>query len=183
MTDLAIEMLLQLSAKDIIWLGEAADGQRGVDLLLVRDAEGKPALRETPRPDDIVVRELKVRTEPTLNGGRTRDRVEEVICVPASGAPFKLASEDKYDAVFWTESSIEKFVWPYYHSHRIWSDEIAAIKQRFDETPTALAIAHQAPSRSSVEYSSPTASLMVGVLEGEPERCSLRFMPAGHFCR
>jgi hypothetical protein len=39
-------------------------------------------------------------------------------CIKAEGKSFSL---DRYDAVFWSEAAVEKFVFPYYASKSMWS--------------------------------------------------------------
>src|SRR5262249_1502072 len=50
--------------------------------------------------------------------------------------------EKQYDAVFWTESSIEKFLLPYYQAHRLLTDEQMMTLQRACADPDVAAIAH-----------------------------------------
>jgi hypothetical protein len=135
-------------ATNLSWLAETADGSRGVDLYLIQDNEGKLQLvRET---------ELKGRawlvTVKTPKKRPHRGIVNEVTCGGTyHGENFMLdplSDRDYYDALFWTESSVEKFLYPYYRAHRIWDDKIDKVKRKFDRHDTAVAIAHRAPSTS-----------------------------------
>lgn len=67
-----------------------------------------------------------------------------------------------WDAVFWTESAVEKFLYPYYHAHRIWDQQIIDVKNAFEAYPDAYAIRHKAPSAS--EPMSLSSILQIGVL-------------------
>jgi hypothetical protein len=174
-----IELLLQLSATDLIWLGETADGKRDVDLVLVRDKHGEARLKEKPGEGDEKVRDIKIRTEPSKFGpGKEREKIAEVVCRSKEGGEVRLMSEDDYDAVFWSESAIGKFVWPYYHSHRLWDKQIQDVKDKFDGDSTAVAVAHQAPSKSSTKTLSPVESLLVGRLSTLKAAPELEFVSA-----
>jgi hypothetical protein len=183
MRNATIDTHLDLSVTDIIWLGERADSKRGVDLVLVRDKDGKPNLRETPEPGDEVVQEITIRTpDPSGQPGFTREQIAEVICRSAEGKEFTLLSSKEFDAVFWSESSVRKFVWPYYHSHRLWDAELQTLQDQFDGDPTAVAIAHQAPSKSSVQKTSSVSNLLVAKVAANKAAPELKFMPAAHYC-
>jgi hypothetical protein len=137
------------NAWTLSWLAEKADGWREEKLQLVlhganglsikrqneklQAGETKVCDIETPRcqPGRVKVKTVTLETE--TSGSRTID-----------------VSSDGWDAVFWTESSIEKFLYPYYHSHRIWSDEMDTLKASFEAYPNAFAIRHKAPSTSSM---------------------------------
>jgi hypothetical protein len=42
-------------------------------------------------------------------------------------------------------------VWPYYQSQRVWNDTLEAIRKKFTKNTKTFAVAHQAPSRSTVQ--------------------------------
>jgi hypothetical protein len=180
-TEESIEMLLQLTATDLIWLGETADGKRGVDLVLVKDCHGKPRLKEAVEDGDTKVRDIKIKTEPSrFKAGRKREQIKEVLCRPHQGKEFLLTSKAEFDAVFWSESAIGKFVWPYYHSHRLWDSVMQGVREAFDGDPHAVAIAHQAPSKSSVQPPS-LGSLHVGRVTTINMVPELEFVPAAQY--
>ena len=52
------------------------------------------------------------------------------------------------DAIFLTESAVEKFLYPYYRSHRIWDDGMDSLQEKFEQTQQAVGILHKAPSNS-----------------------------------
>jgi hypothetical protein len=79
-----------------------------------------------------------------------RPKVERVLLhVEDQQKPIELPGTDGWDAVFWTESSVEKFLWPYYHAHRLWDDKMTALQKKFEQDPLAVAAAHKAPSTSA----------------------------------
>jgi hypothetical protein len=55
------------------------------------------------------------------------------------------------DALFWTASSIEKFMFPYYHAQRLYSQEqLCAIMALYRQDKRIFAAAHVAPSRPKI---------------------------------
>jgi hypothetical protein len=133
---------------DILWLGEGADDGNGTELLVVKDASGTPRVRQAARPGDEVVSRVRVRQVPALPG---RQQLAEIVCRSAVGATLPLPTEgDAYDCVFWTESAVRKFLWPYYEAHRLWNDDLRKLRDDYERDPTAVAIAHQAPSKSRI---------------------------------
>ena len=103
----------------LAWLAEQADGQRNKPLSLVIDTNGEPQLRKGDKPGrvkDGLRYEGKSEDEGTMGptGSRYCDHT------PQGGKKRDAAPRRGFDAVFWTQSSVEKFVWPYYHSHRLW---------------------------------------------------------------
>jgi hypothetical protein len=146
-----------LTATDLAWLGETADGIRKETLRLVVDKAGMPRLRR-PNEHENDDREIA----PVRTDALDRWRVDAVVVRPNQAKQVALETDSSYDAVFWSESSVDKFVWPYYHSHRLWNDTLQAVKDTFAVDRNAVAIAHQAPSKSSNVMG--TAQLRVGVV-------------------
>jgi hypothetical protein len=139
-------------ANDLSWLTEGADGFRKKMALIV-DAQKNLIL---VMPNEVGGRRLIA----WVNTPNHQDRQQvEVICrIEGSKKEIPLPSADNYDAVFWTESSIEKFLYPYYHSQRLWDENMDKLKREFDEDESAVAIAHMAPSKSFK-----VSSLKVGI--------------------
>jgi hypothetical protein len=139
-------LLLELSEGDLVRLGEQADGGRGGELLLVRDLEGRPRLRQQAEAGDQIVSQVRVRPPaPTL---AARGRLSNLVCRSADGRSLSLSPDrDEYDCLFWSESAVRKFVWPYYHAHRLWDAGLEQLRTDWENDPTAVAIAHQAPTR------------------------------------
>ncbi|MGI9043097.1 MAG: hypothetical protein ACR2GK_03100 [Gemmatimonadaceae bacterium] len=131
-----------LSANDLRWLGEEADGRRGESFGLVWENDKLvfvPA--DDPRASKAV---LTVRTEyevgPGLQASEARIKVvvgEEVID-PNKGP-------DPVDAVFLTQAAVEKFVIPYY-TRMLELEQIEGIKRRLFEDARVVAAAHIRPS-------------------------------------
>lgn len=85
------------------------EGEPGTGQLLLRPAE--PG--ETPPPRTIMV----INTPPQL---KDRPAITEACITPEGGNPCSLLA---YDAVFWTEAAVEKFVFPYYVSKSMWKSK------------------------------------------------------------
>ena len=154
----------------LAWLAEQADGKRNRPLRLVVDTAGELELRDWGKPVKTSECDTKLKVE--TSALKDRADVDVVIVQPKNGTSTRLPSDEDYDAVFWRESSVEKFVWPYYHSHRLWDKHIDSVKTRFDTLKTALAIAHQAPSKPTIpgpqartRSASPADELSIGVLQ------------------
>jgi hypothetical protein len=155
------QVALQLTATDLAWLAETADGNRSVDFVLVRDANGKAQLRakDSMQEGDEVPAEIKVRTEQTLPD---RTKVVQVTCQAEGHDLEPLLSADAWDAVFWTESSVEKFLYPYYRSQRLWDSRMDALQARYNSDPEAVAIAHRAPSYSQILDAKAAHTIAIG---------------------
>jgi hypothetical protein len=161
-------------ATNLSWLAETADGKRGQTLYLIKDDQDKLQL--------VTQTELKGRSwlavVETPKNRPHRGQVSEVACRGQyEGKDFELElKHPDYDAVFWTESSIEKFLYPYYRSHRIWDDKIEQAKRKFDTYDSAVAMAHRAPSTSeTLSYD----TIRVGV--ADPKSLTLEWMTVDAF--
>jgi hypothetical protein len=130
-------------ATNLSWLAETADGTRGETLYLIKDTKEKLQLVSE---GDLKGRAYLATVE-TPKKRRERQEVTEVVC-HGKNYSATLKSTEKYDAVFWTESSIDKFLYPYYAAHRIWDERMDKVKKKFDDSDFAVAIAHRAPSTS-----------------------------------
>lgn len=92
---------------------EAADGMRGRDVYLQVGRDSFEILQQKPtdqNPDRVLIQcrtdDFPVSERPTLL---------EVLAITSKGGETKTHSlRPTYDAVFWSESAIEKFVQPYY---------------------------------------------------------------------
>ena len=142
----------------LAWLAEQADGLRNHELSLVIDSAGDPQLRKGKPGNEDCDTKVKVMTV-----AKPHTEVDTVTIHAKGELPVLLPSDSAYDAVFWTQSSVDKFVWPYYHSHRLWDAQLDTLKTKFENTKTAFAIAHQAPSKPSIHGStSPASELRIG---------------------
>jgi hypothetical protein len=172
-------VVLQLTATDLAWLAETADGNRSVDFILVRDVNGKAQLREKLEPGDEIPTEMKVRSEPILP---SRAKIVQVTCLAEGHDLEPLRSADAWDAVFWTESAVEKFLYPYYRSQRLWDSRMDDLKARWDSDPEAAAIAHRAPSNSQIlDASSQTIAIGKVVRNQAAAKPAVQWKPLGHY--
>ena len=157
------------SSLELSWLAEKADGSRDEDLVLVKDKSGALQLREAPGPgkppdlEDGDMMIVNVRTKACQ-----REKVVAVNIQTESGAQPPITGKGP-DALFWTESAVEKFLYPYYHSQRIWGPEMDALRAKFAQDSKAYAILHRAPSHSQSLSDQKTLEIarMVEVKGGE----------------
>ena len=175
------EVVLQLTATDLAWLAETADGRRSVDFTLVRDANGKAKLRPDMKmePGDQIATEIKVRTEPILPG---RASLVQVIGQAEDFELEPLLAKDGWDALFWTESAVEKFLYPYYRSQRLWDSRMDDLKAKYDVDKDAVAIAHLAPSYSQILDANSAHTIAIGkVVRNKAAKPAVHWKPLGHY--
>jgi hypothetical protein len=139
------EQMLTLTANQLRQLAEQADGQRGVELELgdmIRQPDGSttPSLRPAGTGGDGA-RSIRILT-PLLASNR-RLPAAVTLTSPTSG---KLISIDpkRYDALFWGEAAMEKFLIPYYAR---FNDErqLAALRSAI-ANDAILALSHLYPT-------------------------------------
>lgn len=115
-------MPVKITAHDLRRLAERADALRGEDLFLEIDAEGKAQIvRAADTPNTTGSRPVAVRTDdapghPPLEAA-TLHR-------PSAGQAVRVETASGFDAAFWKESAVQKFVFPYYAA--------TASRERFD---------------------------------------------------
>jgi hypothetical protein len=152
------------NSRDLAWLAEEADGWRDEELELTLHPEKGLKLRRKNQPKEPNEKAVgKVKT-PSRQPGRAK--VSQVILKGTyKGKNFErsidITEAEGWDAVFWTESAVEKFVYPYYHTQRLWDAEMDTVQEGFAKHPEALAIRHKAPSKASTMTA---AALEVAVL-------------------
>ena len=145
-------------ATNLSWLAETADGLRGETLYLIIDQDDKLQIVQESSLGNAKRRLADICTPKTRPN---RKKVTQVTCKVENGKEKILDSTKKFDAVFWTESSVEKFLYPYYRAHRLWDDaKMDEIKNKFDSSDDAVAIAHRAPS-TSLTVDEPTIAIGV----------------------
>ena len=128
-----------LNANTLRKLAESADGQRDQDLAIFWDTTNG-VYRVAKRDANIGPKIADIRT-PMLQSGRTT--VPDMVQVKhLDGTVHPLLPI--YDAIFWSESSIEKFVIPYY-TRLLTQDELAAL-WRAHASADVYAILHMEPS-------------------------------------
>lgn len=127
---------MTISANQLRWLAEAADGQRDTSLLLKIDQRGTVTLQ--PKGASAVAPgEVEILT-PSEGQGCPGDTV---LTIDYQGNSMPLA---KADAIFWTQSAVEKFVLPYYTRFRT-PNEIQSLKDLLF-TAGCVAAVHYPPS-------------------------------------
>jgi len=146
-------------------LTETADGWRDEKLQLVYDDNTGLSIKR--EGDKLTSSESKVCDIVTPSIQKDRTKVVSVTLETADGASHKFAVDPEgWDALFWSESSIGKFVYPYYHAQRIWNEDLETLQNSFDSYPMAFAIRHKAPS--SLAAMGAESSLEVAALSMSP---------------
>jgi hypothetical protein len=141
----------KLSYRDLAWWAETADGTRGEDLVIA-DVTVNGSVRRMVKKkkdaqkngDPIVVDDI--RTESIVKDRPAVDRVT----IEVGGQTIPCRSKDGVwcDAIFCSESAMEKFLFPYYHSQRLLTEgEWKKLKDAFHDRFT-VAIGHVHPSHS-----------------------------------
>lgn len=130
-----------LTANDLRWLGEEADGRRGEDYALVWEDE---ALKFVGLKD-LGARKatLLVRTEFEGEGMNREDARVKIVLSDEEIDPN--TGPDPIDAVFLTQGAVEKFVVPYY-TRMVELDEIARLRTECFGNKRVVAVAHVRPS-------------------------------------
>ncbi|MBA3345638.1 MAG: hypothetical protein H0T44_10165 [Gemmatimonadales bacterium] len=127
----------EIDARNLARIAEWVDGLRDENLVVVRENGGWTVRAEQPGDADKAV----LKSRKPLNVPKERRRMESEVTI--RGHPLK----ENYDALFWTESAIEKFLFPYYASHRIMTDEEHKDLMAAYQKDSLVAIAHVAPSQ------------------------------------
>lgn len=133
---------VKVDARALAWIAEHAHGLGGKPLALVQEKDGEVKLKaqsEVHPQDDFVLLEVET---PLVRPDRLR--LERITIQPQGGPAFDLKG---CDALFWTESAIQKFMLPYYHAQRLLDD--VGMKELMDafHSRDVVAIAHVPPSR------------------------------------
>jgi len=118
-------------------IAEAVDGVRDTKAYVVWGRTG-PEVRTQLEPGDDVMVECE-----TDNAVKRRARLAAITLDPAvtdgAGRPVTDIAT-RYDAMFWSESAVEKFVLPYYMRYRT-PAEVGRIRGAFDH-PSIYAMVH-----------------------------------------
>ena len=127
---------IEVSAHDLRVLAEQLDGTRGVTLCVVRDAVGKLQVAEdTPASRASAI--LVVNT-PDVPPRTTRIQRIDITPPPIPEQAGDIATE--FDALFWSQSAVEKFLVPYY-ARLLLLDDVKRLSATFEQ-PDVYAIAH-----------------------------------------
>jgi hypothetical protein len=160
-------VVFRTDATGLAWLAETADGNRDKQFTLVLDKDDQPQLRETVQEGDRLVTGVEVRTATTL---RDRVPVESVIVKPRGYEAQSVDPREGYDALFWTESAVEKFLYPYYRSQRLWDKRMDRLMADFNTQREMVAVLHRAPSNSSTIDALVGGTLHVGCVGRDEQR-------------
>lgn len=165
----------QIDATKLAWWAEEAHGKQGTPLYIVVDDKDNAVLTDTPPADASQVL-LEVSTKGTR---APLKRPERIVLTMPGGEEVNLLDNPKLpgcDALFWSASSIEKFLFPYYYSQRLFSDvKIEKLRAKYREDKTLVAALHRAPSKPYFLDATDTAALFYVPEEGKGWNCiSLR---------
>jgi hypothetical protein len=141
-----------VDARKLAWWAEEAHGKQGAPLYVVLDDDGNPKLTDE-RPANA--KQLLFEVDTT---GLRRPLVQpaQLTLELQSGRKFDLLHDPRSpgcDALFWTASAIEKFLFPYYHAQRLFSDErMATFRNEYRADRELVAVLHRAPSRARLIF-------------------------------
>lgn len=122
-------------------LAEKADGLRDQDLALVQRADGQLDVVPADQAGDAQVL-YRLRT-PSRYPAEQRPPFQLVLTPPPPGEPFDARA--RYDALFWSESAVEKFLLPYYQ-RVLTPEQLLELARAFRDNPNVYAIGHVAPT-------------------------------------
>ena len=126
------------TARDLAWIAERADGLRDVDLVLIRDQDGKLDLVPPDQTTEKPI--LEVRTPSRKKQEPRKDKLP-------------LTIEKDWDAVFLSESAVGKFLIPYYVAQRLLTqEELDRLRVGYQSNPKVIGIVHIPPSRPKLLF-------------------------------
>jgi hypothetical protein len=131
----------------LAWFAEGAHGQQDQTLYIVEEDGDLVLTDKDPRPGKQPVLEVVPKNErPPLKKAH-----KIALQLKAGGVERNLLRDPQFvgcDALFWTASSIEKFMFPYYHAQRLYGqEEICSLMARYRANRSLVAAVHVAPSR------------------------------------
>ena len=151
----------RVDSRQISWWAESADGTRDKELALVLTASGEYVVKVEEPSDDVVLGMYTPSAVPN------RLRPTE-IAFQAPGCE-RIRIDELADALFWTESAVEKFLFPYYAAQRLLTAaEMRQLKEGF-RNEKVVAIWHKAPSNYALVYGKESGLDTLNVLAADPE--------------
>jgi hypothetical protein len=139
----------QIDSTILHWLAEEAHGRQGSrNLILVKDAKGQPALRNSEGEGGVQATDevlFEVTTPPSAPQLKPPQKI--ILQVPG-GKEERLDKLEGCDSLFWSRSAIEKFLFPYYAAHRLLTEKEMADLRSKCQAEDVVAILHIAPSKS-----------------------------------
>jgi len=137
-----------VTSRHLSWLAETADGTRDADLALVKNGSGELEIIEAPKAGASLPSGYSMVSKVRTDGSCNREKVKTVRIETEHYGPQPEIEAPGPDAVFWTESAVEKFLYPYYHSQRLWDENMDKLRAKFRKDKKAYAMLHRAPSNS-----------------------------------
>jgi hypothetical protein len=156
-------------------LAETADGTRDEDLALVKNPKGLLEIRPAPTPERPLPSGYEFIAHVRTKGSCTREKVTSVTIETENYGKQPAITGQGPDAVFWTESAVEKFLYPYYHSQRLWDENMDKLRAQFATDTKAYGMLHRAPSNSTVLSASQTLKI-ARITEAEGEPATLKWL-------
>lgn len=133
----------RITAGDLRKLAEAVDGVRDVPAYVVWGKDGPVVTQDRPAADEVVFECV------TNNSVPQRTRLYSITLEPSvvtsDGTPVTNVAT-RFDAVFWSEAAVEKFVLPYY-TRVATAAEAVRMRRAFNHTSVA-AMMHMPDSTS-----------------------------------
>lgn len=122
----------QLTAGDLRRLAEAVDGIRDVPAYVVWGESGPVITKDPPAPEEVIFQCM------TKSATPDRTKLRSIALDPAVVAPDGKVMDvaGQFDAMFWSEAAVEKFVLPYY-MHVGTPDEVTRILDAFNHASVA----------------------------------------------
>jgi len=145
-----------VNARKLAWWAEEAHGRQGTPLYIVLDDDGTPKLA-SDRPENPARLLLEVSTD-----GLRQPLVEaaDLTLTLPTGRKIDLLHDERSpgcDALFWTASSIEKFLFPYYYAQRLFTDaQMTLFRNEYRTDRKLVAVAHRAPSKARLIFTDTT---------------------------
>lgn len=158
-------MTVKIRASTLRRAAETADGTRDKDVcLLIREDDFRVVKCGTPPGADEILIECYTKDQGPTS---MRPGIAEIKLKSKKAKEHRL--EEKYDAVFWTESAVEKFVYPYYASlYRHEACERLCLLKEAWEDPKVVAIAHL-PKSEPFDLDGKLLGLVGGTVQRETE--------------
>lgn len=140
-------------ARTLRELGEQLDGSRGEEMVLVRTKVGSEKGVATYLPEIMTAaaaKKNKAKVLWNIPATNTLEPVPELSSVEIYyQGKFLATCEKPTDALFWTDSSIEKFVYGYYEQLRIFPDLYKLLRSQLEDASQRsliIAVKHDNPS-------------------------------------
>jgi hypothetical protein len=162
------ELTPTVDARKIAWWAEEAHGRQGKPLYVVLGRNGRPTMTDAPGKGQRLL--LKVEASGFRQALVRPHRLTMEI---TEGRVVDLLDDAKTagcDALFWTVSSIEKFLFPYYYSQRLFSNaQMSNFRTEYETDRILVAAAHRAPSRVRLYFANSPDEPEINFMDLGPE--------------